>query len=70
MHVFLEAPDDPVVELFDEAGLDRARARLEAIVARMHEGSFEVAAEPYPALCFGCPAAARLCPRPAWRPPG
>jgi ATP-dependent helicase/nuclease subunit A len=70
MHVFLEAPDDPVVELFDEAGLDRARARLEAIVARMHEGSFEVAAEPYPALCFGCPAAARLCPRPAWRPSG
>ena len=70
MHVFLEEPDDPVVEVFDEGGLDAARARLERIVARMHEGSFEVAAEPYPALCFGCPAAARLCPRPAWRPSG
>ena len=25
-------------------------------------------AEPYAALCFGCPAAPRLCPRPTWRP--
>jgi hypothetical protein len=38
------------------------------LVARMRRGEFEVTAEPYGALCHGCPAAARLCPRPAWRP--
>ena len=31
----------------------------------MRGGDFEPTAEPYAALCFGCPAAARLCPRPA-----
>ena len=35
---------------------------------RSAPGSFEVTDEPYAALCFGCPAAPRLCPRPAWRP--
>ncbi len=31
-------------------------------------GEFEVTESPFPALCFGCPAAARLCPRPKWKP--
>jgi ATP-dependent exoDNAse (exonuclease V) beta subunit len=68
-HVFLEAADDPVVAELGPADLAAARERLAGLVARMHEGRFEVAAEPYAALCFACPAAARLCPRPAWRPP-
>jgi ATP-dependent helicase/nuclease subunit A len=68
-HIFLEAPDEPIVEVVDREGLERSRARLERLIARMHAGEFEPAAQPYPALCFGCPAAARLCPRPAWRPP-
>jgi hypothetical protein len=68
-HVFLEAADDPVVAELGPADLAAARERLAELVARMHEGRFEVAAEPYAALCFACPAAARLCPRPAWRPP-
>jgi len=68
VHVFLEAPDDPVIAEFGAADLERARARLEQLIARMRGGDFEVTAEPYEALCFGCPAAARLCPRPAWRP--
>jgi ATP-dependent exoDNAse (exonuclease V) beta subunit len=67
-HVFLEAPDEPVVELLDRERLASARARLERTVGAMTAGRFEVTAEPYPALCFGCPAARRLCPRPAWRP--
>jgi ATP-dependent helicase/nuclease subunit A len=68
IHVFLDAPTMPVVEEFDRDRLDSARARLERLVERMRGGEFEVTDEPYPALCFGCPAAARLCPRPAWKP--
>jgi ATP-dependent exoDNAse (exonuclease V) beta subunit len=70
VHVFLEAPRDPVTEVFDAAALERARERLERLVGRMREGDLEPAPDPYPALCLGCPAAARLCPRPAWRPSG
>ena len=67
-HVFLEAPAEPVIELLDRERLASARARLERTIGAMTAGEFEVTAEPYPALCFGCPAARRLCPRPAWRP--
>ncbi len=42
--------------------------RLEGLLAQIRSGIFEPAAEPYAALCFGCPAAPRLCPRPKWRP--
>ncbi len=68
IHVFLEAPDDPQVEDFDTARLEAAREHLGRLIGRMRGGEFEVTQEPYPALCFGCPAAARLCPRPAWTP--
>ena len=69
IHCFLEAPDDPVVERFGPAELGAARERLVALVARIREGSgFAPAPEPYPALCFGCPAAPSLCSRPAWHP--
>ena len=67
-HVFLERPADPVIEIFDAAALAAARTRLEGLVAQIRAGAFEPAAEPHAALCFGCPAAPRLCPRPAWRP--
>jgi ATP-dependent exoDNAse (exonuclease V) beta subunit len=69
IHVFLEAPEDPQVETFDAEGLRAAREHLGELIARMRGGTFEVTPEPYPALCFACPAAARLCPRPAWKPP-
>jgi ATP-dependent exoDNAse (exonuclease V) beta subunit len=68
VHVFLEAPDDPVIEEFDPERLAAARERLVAMVGRMRAGVFEVTENPFPALCFGCPAAARLCPRPKWKP--
>ena len=67
-HVFLERPTEPVVERFDADALALARRRLEALVERIRSGHFEVTREPFAALCLGCPAAARLCPRPAWRP--
>lgn len=68
IHVFLEAPDDPQVEHFDADGLRIARDHLSELIGRMRGGEFEVTQAPYAALCFGCPAAARLCPRPAWKP--
>ena len=68
-HVFLDAPDEPVIEELGPAELVAARERLEELVSQMGAGAFEPAADPYPALCFGCPAAARLCPRPQWMPP-
>ena len=68
IHVFLEAPDDPQVEHFDANALGAAREHLGELIGRMRGGEFEVTHRPYPALCFGCPAAARLCPRPQWKP--
>jgi ATP-dependent exoDNAse (exonuclease V) beta subunit len=67
-HVFLEAPGEPVIEEFNRERLAAARERLGAMIERMRGGVFEVTEEPFPALCFGCPAAARLCPRPKWKP--
>jgi ATP-dependent exoDNAse (exonuclease V) beta subunit len=69
IHVFLEAPDEPQIEVFDRDGLAAAREHLGGLIDRMRGGDFEVTHEPYAALCFACPAAARLCPRPAWKPP-
>ena len=68
VHVFLERPDEPVSEVFDHERLELARASLASLVERIRAGDFEPARKPYAALCFGCPAAPRLCPRPAWRP--
>ncbi len=67
-HVFLERASEPVLETFDDDALERARSGLVALVERISAGHFEVTPEPYAALCFGCPAAARLCPHPKWRP--
>ena len=69
IHCFLEAPDQPVKRTFDTAAIGEARARLQAIIGRMRAGEFEPTSTPDGPTCFGCPAAARLCPHPAWRPP-
>lgn len=69
IHLFLEAPDEPVVEELDAARLAAARERLERLVEAIRRGeSFVPTDAPYAALCFGCPAAERLCPNAAWRP--
>ena len=51
-------------------GQDRRGAR--APRARSSRGSAPATStrtdNPHPALCYGCPAAARLCGKPAWRP--
>ncbi len=68
-YCFLEAPERASVEIYDEARVAAARERLEGLVAGIRAGDFERTDKPHPALCYGCPAAARLCAKPAWRPP-
>ena len=72
VHLFLEAPDQPVVEFFDAERLAAARDRLERLIAEIRAGGngFAPTDEPSWPVCNGCPAAARLCPHPAWRPRG
>jgi ATP-dependent helicase/nuclease subunit A len=67
-YCFLEAPERASVEIYDEARVAAARERLERLVAGIRAGDFERTDNPHPALCYGCPAAARLCAKPAWRP--
>jgi RecB family exonuclease len=67
-YCFLEAPERTVVETYDEARLKTARERLEGLVAGIRAGAFERTDSPHRSLCYGCPAAARLCGAPAWRP--
>lgn len=70
IHVFLEDPDDPVIDTFDAAGLAAARAQLEELIAEIRGGGkgFSPTEEPSHSVCFGCPAAERLCPHPRWKP--
>lgn len=60
-YVFLERQDEPVRESFDQAALDAARARVEAVLERLAAGRFEVTHHPHKALCADCPARERLC---------
>jgi ATP-dependent exoDNAse (exonuclease V) beta subunit len=70
VHVFLEAPAEPVVEHFDRDRIASSRERLERLISEIRSGGngFAPTDEPSWAICNGCPAAARLCPHPKWRP--
>jgi ATP-dependent exoDNAse (exonuclease V) beta subunit len=67
-YVFLERPGEPVVEELDAEAIAVARERLEAVVARIGAGGFEVTSAPDWPLCHDCPARRRLCSGPAARP--
>jgi ATP-dependent exoDNAse (exonuclease V) beta subunit len=67
-YCFLEAPDHAVVESYDEPRLRAARHRLEELIERIRAGDFSRTDSPHRSLCHGCPAAARLCGNPGWRP--
>ena len=67
-YCFLEQPDRAVVESYDESRLRDARERVEGLIAGIRGGEFVRTDSPHVALCHGCPAAARLCGNPAWRP--
>jgi PD-(D/E)XK nuclease superfamily protein len=67
-YCFLEAPERASVEIYDASRIAAARERLARLVAGIRAGDFERTDHPHPALCYGCPAAARLCGKPAWKP--
>ena len=58
------APASPVELELDRASLAEARQELEELIAGIRDGRFEVTAEPHAALCWDCPARARLCSHP------
>jgi ATP-dependent helicase/nuclease subunit A len=61
-HVFLEAPDQPVIATFTRAQtpvLEQALAELTA--GLLDTGSFPVSDIPHRDLCHGCPAEGGLC---------
>jgi len=62
-YVFLERPDEPVVELLDGEAMVRGRVELEETIARIGAGEFPVAAVERRSweLCRECPALGRLC---------
>jgi ATP-dependent helicase/nuclease subunit A len=69
-YVFLERPDEPVLQTLDAAGMEAGRQRLAAAIERIAQGEFP----PTPperrdwALCEGCPALGRLCSGPSADP--
>jgi ATP-dependent exoDNAse (exonuclease V) beta subunit len=67
-YCFLEEPERTVIESYDEPRLQAARERVEGLIARIRAGEFVRTDAPHIALCHGCPAAARLCGNPAWKP--
>jgi ATP-dependent helicase/nuclease subunit A len=65
-YLFLERPDEPVIELLGEEEIARGRAALAARIERIGAGEFPVAPVERRSwdLCRGCPALGRLCSGP------
>jgi ATP-dependent exoDNAse (exonuclease V) beta subunit len=65
-YVFLERPEEPVIELLDREEMERGREALATVIARIGAGEFPVAAVERRSweLCRGCPALGRLCSGP------
>ena len=65
-YVFLERPEEPVVQTLDWEAMDRGREELAAAIARIAAGEFPVAPVERRGwdLCRGCPALGRLCAGP------
>ena len=68
IHVFLEDAENPVCEELGPLEIAAARERLERLIEAIRAGGFAPTDSPSTAVCFGCPAAAHLCPVAAWRP--
>jgi ATP-dependent exoDNAse (exonuclease V) beta subunit len=60
-YAFLDAPSDPVTAVFTPEDVPRLEQELSALAEGIHEGRYEVAAEPHIGLCAGCPGRAALC---------
>jgi ATP-dependent helicase/nuclease subunit A len=68
IHLFLEAPSEPVETPMGPLEIAAARERLAALVGRMRAGDYVPTDAPTRQICSGCPAAWNLCPHPAWHP--
>jgi ATP-dependent helicase/nuclease subunit A len=60
-HLFLEAPDDPVIVRVAADERPALQARLAALAGGVLARRFEVAPDPHRRLCAGCPAEGGLC---------
>ncbi len=63
-YVFLERAGEPVELELDAVALAASRQEVEELIAGIEAGRFEVTPEPHAALCWDCPARARLCSHP------
>jgi len=61
VHVFLDAPDRPVVAVFAKADRDRLEGELARLAGGVLERRFGVAEAPHRTVCAGCPAEGGLC---------
>ncbi|MFL5908827.1 MAG: hypothetical protein ACJ75Z_14670, partial [Solirubrobacterales bacterium] len=61
IYCFLERPDDPQADDYGPVEIAALRVELEALVAELETGDFEVTPAPHRALCHDCPAGPRLC---------
>ncbi len=61
VHVFLEAPEHPVVALFSANDAPRLEAALVELSAGIVAGHFGVTESPHRGICNGCPAEGGLC---------
>ncbi len=64
LHLFLEAPEDPVTTVFNAADAPTLEADLLQRVAGPLTGDFPVTNAPGRQLCDGCPAQGGLCSYP------
>lgn len=69
-YVFLERPEEPVIELLGREAMKRGREALAAVIARIGDGEFPVAPVERRSwdLCRGCPALGHLCSGPVRQP--
>jgi RecB family exonuclease len=61
VHLFLEAPGDPVVVEFSEADQPELESRLAALAAGARRREFRVTDQPHRGICSACPAEGGLC---------
>jgi ATP-dependent exoDNAse (exonuclease V) beta subunit len=60
-HVFLEAPEEPVIARFEAAEADSLELELNALTGGVRRREFSVTEIPQRSICAGCPAEGGLC---------
>jgi ATP-dependent helicase/nuclease subunit A len=60
-HVFLEAPEDPVIAHFEAAQAQALELELDALTTGVRRREFLVTETPQRSICTGCPAEGGLC---------